>query len=140
MEELTKSVSQREELLSTEAVWLAAGATGGPARWFLWFAPSGQEITRIVPDPLSWAAAPISVSKPGQTIDADARFLKEATEQWRKIPHTETSKQRRTPLGRRLAEIRKRIEASGRPLLASWEEIDREMADRRGEPLDESDR
>ncbi len=39
---------------------------------------------------------------------------------------------RKTPLGRRLDEIRERIKASGEPLL-SWEEIDRELAERRGE-------
>lgn len=39
--------------------------------------------------------------------------------------------QRRTELGRRLDEIRKRIEASGEPLLSSWEEVDRELGERR---------
>ncbi|MBA3424618.1 MAG: hypothetical protein H0U04_08755 [Rubrobacter sp.] len=39
---------------------------------------------------------------------------------------------RRTALGKRLDEIRERIKASGEPLL-SWEEIDRELAERRGE-------
>jgi len=38
----------------------------------------------------------------------------------------------RTPLGRRLWAIRRRIVASGTPLLG-WEEIDREIAIRRGE-------
>jgi hypothetical protein len=38
----------------------------------------------------------------------------------------------RTPLGRRLWELRKRIVASGQPLL-SWEDLDREVAARRGQ-------
>ena len=38
----------------------------------------------------------------------------------------------RTPLGRRLWEIRAKIVASGEPLLG-WEEIEREVAERRGE-------
>jgi excisionase family DNA binding protein len=38
----------------------------------------------------------------------------------------------RTPLGRRLWEIRSRIIASGEPLLG-WEEIEQEVAERRGE-------
>ena len=38
----------------------------------------------------------------------------------------------RTPLGRRLGEIRAKIVASGEPLLG-WEEIEREVAERRGE-------
>ena len=38
----------------------------------------------------------------------------------------------RTALGARLLEIRKRIVASGEPLL-SWAEIQREVAERRGE-------
>lgn len=44
-----------------------------------------------------------------------------------------------TPLGKRLDEIRERIEASGEPLLSSWEEIDRELAERRGEDPGEPD-
>lgn len=42
----------------------------------------------------------------------------------------------RTPLGRRLREIRRRIEASGAPLL-DWDGIDRERKERRGEPNSE---
>jgi hypothetical protein len=38
----------------------------------------------------------------------------------------------RTELGRRLWEIRKRIVAAGEPLLG-WDEIDREVAERRGD-------
>jgi hypothetical protein len=37
----------------------------------------------------------------------------------------------KTDLGRRLMEIRKRIVASGQPLL-SWEELEREIDERRG--------
>lgn len=38
----------------------------------------------------------------------------------------------RTPLGRRLMDIRKRIIASGQPLLDDWDDLDREVAERRG--------
>jgi hypothetical protein len=38
----------------------------------------------------------------------------------------------RTPLGRRLAELRARIVASGEPLL-DWSQLEREIAERRGE-------
>jgi hypothetical protein len=38
----------------------------------------------------------------------------------------------RTPLGQRLWEIRSRLVASGEPLLG-WEEIEQEVAERRGE-------
>lgn len=38
----------------------------------------------------------------------------------------------RTPLGQRLWNIRARIVASGEPLL-TWDDIDRELAERRGE-------
>ena len=41
------------------------------------------------------------------------------------------AQQAKTPLGRRLWEIRARIVASGTPLL-SWDEIDREVQERRG--------
>lgn len=37
----------------------------------------------------------------------------------------------RTPLGRRLWEIRKRIVESGEPLL-DWDDLEREVAERRG--------
>lgn len=55
----------------------------------------------------------------------------------REQPRQERSPQ--TSLGQRLAEIRERIKASGQPLL-SWEDIDRELADRRGErePIEEA--
>jgi hypothetical protein len=39
----------------------------------------------------------------------------------------------RTRLGEKLLRIRRRIVKSGRPLL-SWEQIEREVAERRGEP------
>jgi len=140
VEELAESTPRREELLSTEAVRLAAEATGGPALWFLWGAASGQEIARIFPSPPAQVVGPISVSPPGQSIELDARLLERIAERWRETPRAVVPKRRRTPLGRRLDEIRRRIEASGQPLLSSWEEIDRELADRRGEPLDEPDR
>ena len=44
---------------------------------------------------------------------------------------TRTANEPRTPLGRRLSEIRAKIVASGDPLL-DWEEIDREVRLRRG--------
>lgn len=81
-----------------------------------------------------WAGA---VSAPGRSIEEDARKFTGAVEQWRSTPKPPG---RKTPLGRRLDEIRKRIKASGQPLLSSWEELDRELADRRGEPLEEPDR
>jgi hypothetical protein len=37
----------------------------------------------------------------------------------------------RTPLGKKLLEIRQKIVVSGRPLL-DWEDIDREIAEQRG--------
>jgi hypothetical protein len=49
-------------------------------------------------------------------------------------PHVEPTRLGavRTLLGERLAQIREKIVASGEPLL-SWEEIEREVAERRGE-------
>ncbi len=42
-------------------------------------------------------------------------------------------------LGQRLAELREQVIASGVPLLSSWDELDAEVADRRGERMpDES--
>jgi hypothetical protein len=38
----------------------------------------------------------------------------------------------RTPLGRDLMEIRKRILDSGEPLLETWDDLEREVAERRG--------
>jgi hypothetical protein len=73
-----------------------------------------------------------SISPPGRATEKDARAFTETVALWKSVP-----KRSRTPLGQRLAEIRERIKASGQPLLSSWEELDRELADRRGEPLDE---
>lgn len=48
-------------------------------------------------------------------------------------PRTETSeREARTPLGRRLEELRTQIVSSGTRLL-SWDEVEREVAERRGE-------
>ncbi len=48
-----------------------------------------------------------------------------------KSPTPVTERTPRTPLGKKLLEIRQRIVASGRPLL-DWEDIDREIAEQRG--------
>jgi hypothetical protein len=120
-------------LLSTDAIRLAEQATGGPALWFVWQAGSGQDLLRLPSGLVLWLE-PISVSSPGRSIEFDARLFWEATERWREAPRPVTPGQRRTPLGRRLDEIRKRIKASGQPLL-SWEDIERELAERRGEAL-----
>jgi hypothetical protein len=130
---IEKAPQHGGELLSTDAVRLAERVTGGPALWFLWQAGSGQDLLRLPPD-LILRLDPISVSAPGQSIESEARLFEEATERWRKLPRHAAPKQRRTPLGRHLDEIRKRIKASGQPLL-SWEGIDRELAERRGEGL-----
>lgn len=41
-----------------------------------------------------------------------------------------------TPLGRRLMELHEEIVASGQPLIDSWEELEREIAERRGGHFD----
>jgi len=119
------------ELLSTHAFRLAEQATGGPALWFLWRAGSGQDSLQL-PVGLILRADPVSVSLPDQSIERGARLFEEATERWRGTQPPKAPKQRRTPLGRRLDEIRARIEARGQPLL-SWEAIDRKLAELRGE-------
>jgi hypothetical protein len=130
--ELLETPPRGGELLSTDAVRLAEQATGGPALWFLWRAGSGQDSLQL-PVGLILRADPISVSTPDLSIERGARLFEEATERWRGTQHPpKAPKQRRTPLGRRLDEIRARIEASGQPLL-SWEDIDRELAELRGE-------
>jgi len=48
------------------------------------------------------------------------------------VSQTESQFKCRTPLGQRLWEIRSRLVASGEPLLG-WEEIEQEVAERRGE-------
>lgn len=120
------------ELLSTDAVRLAAKVTGGPTLWFLWRAGSGQDLLQLPLEAQVSELGPISVSPLGQSIEREARLFEEATEAWRRTQRPTVPKQRRTPLGRRLDEIRTRIKASGQPLL-SWEDVDRELAERRGE-------
>lgn len=43
-----------------------------------------------------------------------------------------------TPLGRRLMKIHEEIVASGQPLIDTWEELEREIAERRGGQFDRS--
>jgi hypothetical protein len=38
----------------------------------------------------------------------------------------------KTPLGRRLMELHAEVVASGQPLLESWDDLEREVAERRG--------
>jgi hypothetical protein len=118
-------------LVSTDAIRLAREVTGGPALWFLWQAGSGQDLLRLPPG-LDLALHAISVSSPGRSIEFDARLFEKAADRWREAPRPVTSRRRRTPLGRRLDEIRKRVKESGQPLL-SWEDIERELAEQRGE-------
>lgn len=69
-----------------------------------------------------------AVSVPGKSVEEDVRRFAGAVEKWRSTPKPS---ERETPLGRRLREIRARIVASGEPLLSSWDEVDRELGDRR---------
>ncbi len=48
------------------------------------------------------------------------------------VAHSQAPYQPKTPLGQRLWEIRSRIVASSPPLLG-WEDIEREVIERRGE-------
>jgi hypothetical protein len=118
-------------MLSTDAIRLAEQATGGPALWFLWKAGSGQDLLRLPPGCVL-GVDPISVSSPGRSIEYDAWLFEEAAERWREVPSPVSPRGRRTSLGRRLDEIRKQIKASDQPLL-SWEDIDRELSEQRGE-------
>lgn len=77
-----------------------------------------------------------AISTPGKAIEKDASRFAGTVELWRSMPGP--ARRRRTPLGRRLEEIRERIVASGDPLLSSWEEVDRELGERRDE--DRADR
>jgi len=56
-----------------------------------------------------------------------------------KAPTSTAERIPRTPLGKKLLEIRQRIVASGRPLL-DWEDIDREIAEQRGKRGRENER
>ncbi len=131
MSAVVEKAPRKGELLSTDAIRLAEKVTGGPTFWFLWQAGSGQELLRLPPG-FVIELDPISITSPGRSIESDARLFEEAAERWREAPRPAPLKQRRTQLGRRLDEIRKRTKASGQPLL-SWEDIDRELAELRGE-------
>ncbi len=78
---------------------------------------------------------PEAMSPPGKATERDARRSILTVQLWRSVPKKPASG-RRTPLGRRLDELRERIKASGEPLL-SWEQLDRELAERRGEAVEE---
>jgi hypothetical protein len=56
-----------------------------------------------------------------------------------KVSMVPTERTPRTPLGKKLLEIRRRIVASGRPLL-SWEDIEKEIIEQRGRQGREEER
>jgi hypothetical protein len=132
VETLPGSPEPLRNLLSNEAVRLAAGATGGRAEWFLWGAGSGQALMPLLPS-LELSAESIAVSLPGRTIELDARLGEETIALWSSLPMTNKDIELSVvPLARRLTELRERIKDSGAPLL-TWDEIDRELEERRGE-------
>ena len=132
MSSVTEKLPREEGLPSADVVRLAAEVTGGPRIWFSWQPGSGQTSLRVPPG-FVFGLDPISVSLPGRSIESGAKWFEEASERWREVPRPAPPKpQRRTRLAHRMDEIRERIKASGQPLL-SWEEIERELARRRGE-------
>lgn len=134
MDGTIREIAHEKVLLSAESVRLSLEATGGPALWFLWKAGSDQAFARPLSSIPAVPTFPMtSVSISGQSIERDARLLQETWEQWWQTPQPRASRRARTPLGRRLAELRERIKDSGAPLLSSWEEVDRELEERRGE-------
>lgn len=130
MSNVIETAGPRGDLLSTDAIRLAAGVTGGPTFWFLWKAGSGQELLRLPSQGMPSGLELVSVTAPGRSIELEARMFEEANRRWRMTRRPSSPKQRRTPLGRRLDEIRERIRQSGQPLL-SWEDIDRELSEQR---------
>jgi len=102
---------------------------------------SGEEKARFTPRQGRHAAfrrgRPEAISAPGRSTERDARRFAGTVEQWRFTPKP---KGRRTSLGRRLDELRERIKASGEPLLSSWDEVDRELGERRSGTADEAKR
>ncbi|MEJ7817005.1 MAG: hypothetical protein WKF53_17680, partial [Rubrobacter sp.] len=81
MDNVVEKSPREGELLSTDAVRMAAGVTGGPTLWFLWYAGSGQDLLPFPAGPIS-GMAPVSLSGLGRTIELDARLFEEAAEQW----------------------------------------------------------
>jgi hypothetical protein len=71
-----------------------------------------------------------AISAPGKAIEKDVIRFAGTVELWRSTPRPPG---RKTPLGRRLDELRRRILESGEPPLSSWEEVDRELGERRSE-------
>jgi hypothetical protein len=55
------------------------------------------------------------------------------------VPTSGAERIPRSPLGKRLLEIRQKIVASGRPLL-DWEDMDRETAEQRGKQARQDER
>lgn len=80
---------------------------------------------------------PVAYSSWGQVIEQNARHAAKTAQMWNRLPLFPTPQERQA-LGQRLRELRAQIRASGVPLL-SWEEIDRELAERRGERMVDED-
>ncbi len=98
---------------------------------------AGQEVAAISDWAAALAAQPcvawsVSATLAGQLIDTvDCQRERVIERVWRSASGETAPEQRersRPPLGERLAAIRARIVASGRPLL-SWDELDAELAD-----------
>lgn len=68
------------------------------------------------------------ISAPGKATEKDARRFAGTVEEW---SGTSRLPGRKSSLGRRLDERRRRILESGESLLSSWEEVDRELGERR---------
>lgn len=75
-----------------------------------------------------WGRRSDANSIPGQAIEKDISRFAGTVELWRSTPRLPRSE---APLGRGLNELRRRIVESGEPLLSSWEEVDRELGERR---------
>lgn len=93
--------------------------------------PTERERFRLRGRSSGYRGSSEAVSSAGRATEKDANRSAGVVKLWRSSASISSRRQRRTPLGRRLEEIRERIKASGEPLLSSWEEIDRELGERR---------
>jgi len=114
---------------------LSAVRLAGDRRYLAWIRPpelrpNDQSVLRYV---LAIDMGEDIVGVAGDAVQMVSRSTAAATSQYHVVAaphHGETGP--RTPLGRRLRELRRRIVASGAPLL-DWDGLDQEIRARRGE-------
>lgn len=120
--------STRKPIPEEAANWLVNDLSTQAPHWYSWPPGSGEQFSVV---PLKTSRSIVDVSAHGSLIISLGEESAKTQRLWKQVssPPIRTA---RTDLGKRLWEIRQKILASGEPLL-DWNDIERELRERRGE-------